>query len=1083
MKQKLLTLIMLLVVAVTGAWGAVTYSGTAPATTTHLVASESKTFLDVANTATNAQIKNGSATFALGLHYIINTFKPAWATGSGANSTTSSTAATDNGFLEYLSNSSYDAYTQAYGNVQIKSSQETVLYVTGITGFAVWGKDNGTGSNKQLIIKIAEIASNGTIGTEYSTTSTASTSDHMTEYSGSSLSGSAYYRITLTTGSTSACNTYQVRFTPYVDPRPAAPISWSAASSTAILGESNTFPTLSNEEDLTVAYSSSSTDVATINASTGAITLVAKGSTTISAKYTTSGASDTYKTTTVSFTLNVTNLKAYSNNTFNFSDSDWNGVFSSSASSSTITSHFMEFLSGLKYQDLATSTEKDGLTFTREINTGGSSDASKRLIHLLVAPNSKVTIYARPNGANRAVTISNGSYNSSDKTTLSMSSTSEVYPVSHPNTTGGDVYIYGGTSINFLAVKVEPLKCGTPTFSPASGSIEEGGSVTITSTDATSIKYAWTAGGTDTPESWTTVAATENTISVDVPLQSENTPRLHAYGIATGYTDGDAADVTFTITGVDTTAPALTAQSVADNATNIAVAGDITLTFDENVTVTDASKVSLTGGAATISNVTAEDNVVTITYTGLAYNTAYTLAVASGAITDLAATPNAYAGTSFSFTTIKEPMPAPSISGLGYFIGSQTVSISSEVAGATITYSLDGENYSAYSAPFEISASKTVYAKATHTNYSGEGSARMAMYQISVPVAQEDVTASTTWDFTDENDLKIGDNVENNPIPSTQLLSAVSAYTEKEKAAQISFIMPQRYDAGGYVQAHGFLINTTTPGILSIKFLGGKNGNTRNLMVNGVAKSSSNSTSSEKTASNIEIPAGTTIVYGFDVTSDPNAVNNLRYKTITFTVPTSISATIPTSGWGSYCSSYALDFSDANTECEAYAVSAYDVENLTVTYAKQTGVVPAGTGILLKGDAGATSIVVSDEAGSAPAVNKLVGFTAATDYTKDGATRYLGLSGGNWKEMNAGTIPANKAVLEITASELTTLQEKLASGDAKFTIIFDEGQTDGIASIENGKLNIETSVYNLAGQKVDGAYKGIVIVNGKKVKR
>lgn len=43
--------------------------------------------------------------------------------------------------------------------------------------------------------------------------------------------------------------------------------------------------------------------------------------------------------------------------------------------------------------------------------------------------------------------------------------------------------------------------------------------------------------------------------------------------------------------------------------------------------------------------------------------------------------------------------------------------------------------------------------------------------------------------------------------------------------------------------------------------------------------------------------------------------------------------------------------------------------------------------------------------------------------------------------------------------------------------------TDGIASIENEKLNIETSVYNLAGQKVDANYKGIVIVNGKKVKR
>ncbi len=198
-----------------------------------------------------------------------------------------------------------------------------------------------------------------------------------------------------------------------------------------------------------------------------------------------------------------------------------------------------------------------------------------------------------------------------------------------------------------------------------------------------------------------------------------------------------------------------------------------------------------------------------------------------------------------------------------------------------------------------------------------------------------------------------------------------------------------------------------------------------------------------------------------------------------------VSATIPSSGWGTYCSSYALDFSDPSTEVEAYAVSAYDVENLTITYAKQTGVVPAGTGILLKGTAGAANIVVSNEAGSAPAVNKLVGFVAPTEYTKTGATRYLGLSGGNWKEMNAGPIPANKAVLEITSEELETLQGKLNTG-AKFTIILDDepsGETTSISEELRMKSEESSSAYNLAGQKVGKEYKGIVIVNGKKVIR
>lgn len=218
MKQKLLfTLLAVLLFFSSGAWAAVTYSGTALTTTTHKVESDTKTFLDLTEETTNAQIKNGASTFALGLHYVIS---QSWATGSGANSTTSSTAATDNGFLANYSNSSYDAYTQAYGNVQIKSNQQTVIYVTGITSLAIFGKDNNTSENKQLIIKVAEIAENGTVGTEYSTTSTASISDHVTAYSGSTLSGTAFYRITLTTGSTSACNTYQIRFTPYVNPNP-----------------------------------------------------------------------------------------------------------------------------------------------------------------------------------------------------------------------------------------------------------------------------------------------------------------------------------------------------------------------------------------------------------------------------------------------------------------------------------------------------------------------------------------------------------------------------------------------------------------------------------------------------------------------------------------------------------------------------------------------------------------------------------------------------------------------------------------------------------------------------------------------
>ena len=53
---------------------------------------------------------------------------------------------------------------------------------------------------------------------------------------------------------------------------------------------------------------------------------------------------------------------------------------------------------------------------------------------------------------------------------------------------------------------------------------------------------------------------------------------------------------------------------------------------------------------------------------------------------------------------------------------------------------------------------------------------------------------------------------------------------------------------------------------------------------------------------------------------------------------------------------------------------------------------------------------------------------------------------------------------------------------ASFNLDMGEGETDGIRSIENSELRSENyDYYNLAGQKVDSSYKGIVIKKGKKI--
>lgn len=79
-------------------------------------------------------------------------------------------------------------------------------------------------------------------------------------------------------------------------------LAWSAESATAQIGETNTFPTLTNSHSVTVSYSSSDSEKATIDATTGEITLVAAGDTTISAIF---AGDATYEAQTVTYTLTV----------------------------------------------------------------------------------------------------------------------------------------------------------------------------------------------------------------------------------------------------------------------------------------------------------------------------------------------------------------------------------------------------------------------------------------------------------------------------------------------------------------------------------------------------------------------------------------------------------------------------------------------------------------------------------------------------------------------------------------------------------------------------------------------------------
>jgi hypothetical protein len=151
-----------------------------------------------------------------------------------------------------------------------------------------------------------------------------------------------------------------------------------------------------------------------------------------------------------------------------------------------------------------------------------------------------------------------------------------------------------------------------------------------------------------------------------------------------------------------------------------------------------------------------------------------------------------------------------------------------------------------------------------------------------------------------------------------------------------------------------------------------------------------------------------------------------------------------------------------------------------VTFNKVTTTVPAGTGLLLKGEAANYSIPVVASSTTDVSGNKLVGVTAATviDGTSGENAYYVlqkkGENVGFYRVTNnAYTVRANSAYLEVPITA------------AKDFIGFDDGETTGIESIHNSQFTIHTDapMYNMSGQRVSESYKGIVIVNGRKVVR
>ena len=179
-----------------------------------------------------------------------------------------------------------------------------------------------------------------------------------------------------------------------------------------------------------------------------------------------------------------------------------------------------------------------------------------------------------------------------------------------------------------------------------------------------------------------------------------------------------------------------------------------------------------------------------------------------------------------------------------------------------------------------------------------------------------------------------------------------------------------------------------------------------------------------------------------------------------------ITAKLNASGYATFCSQYPLDFTTTNGYT-AWQIKAISGE--TITFEKITGAIKGGQGILLKGEADATVTLASKDASTMLDGNLLYGTTAPTYVTDD---EYFGLSGNKFVKINAGTVPAGKALLPASA---------IPAGARELTFVFEDGQTTGIESLNPALSKGADTIYDLQGRKVAQPTKGLYIKNGKKV--
>ncbi len=266
-----------------------------------------------------------------------------------------------------------------------------------------------------------------------------------------------------------------------------------------------------------------------------------------------------------------------------------------------------------------------------------------------------------------------------------------------------------------------------------------------------------------------------------------------------------------------------------------------------------------------------------------------------------------------------------------------------------------------------------------------------------------------------------------------------------------------------FAQNGTIIFETTVPGKIMVDFSdtgsSGDNPAKRYLIVNNQPTAfytqRTGSSNDKKTNCEISVPAGKVTI------SSTQAVCIYKISFTPADVPT-ITATITNAGYATFSSLFEVEIPDG---VEAYYASASEGTTVTMT-SIDGGVIPAGTGVVLKGAEGSYTMAVSNTGATLDGTNLLKANIAAR--TPGEAEYYTLAAGPKFCKSTGGTLAAGKAYLVIPSGSSARI----------VTMTFD-GEATGISELKS--VAEEGALYNLSGARVSKPTKGLYIQNGKKL--